>query len=144
MQYDVFYKRANGICDHSVIEAERLSAAVAFVETAKGGDVYRAAIRLFVVNDYDPIEEPERKGYDIVDREGMMEVQRLDSIGLFEDDISAVYAAIENGVDVIPVEELPADFPYRWLGWVDSPKNRKAIQNFCERQSQKIVMEVAV
>lgn len=135
MEFDIFYRRTDGSYDHSVIEAERMSAAVAYVESEKNGEVCKASIRNFVVNDFVPIEHPEVKGYDIVDREGMMEVQRLDSVDKFADDVSAVCAAIRDGVPIIPVEELPSEFPYQWLGWIDTPKNRRAIKNFCPSPS---------
>ena len=134
MEFDIFYRRSDGSYDHSVIESVKLSTAVAYVEEQKGGEVYKATVRNFAVNDFAPIEHPEEKGYDIVDREGAMEVQRLDSAGVFVDDEAAVNAAIRDGVPIIPVDDLPDSFPYRWLGWLDTPKNWRAIRHLCEKQ----------
>ena len=138
MEFGIFYKRTDGSYDHSVIEAPKLSVAVAYGEDEKGGDVYKASVRNFVVNDFVPVEHPEEKGYDIVDRDGVMEVQRLDSAGVFPDDVSAVNAAIKDGVPIIPVCDLPEDFPYHWLGWLDTPRNWRAIRLLCEKRKSQV------
>lgn len=73
------------------------------------------------------------KGYDIYDfdRTGMMEIQKIDYLSVFEDDEAAVEQAIKDGVKVIPVKELPENFDRKYLGWIDTPENRKAIQEYC-------------
>ena len=76
-----------------------------------------------------------RKGYDVTDFDGtgMLEIQRIDELGIFEDDEAAVEQAIKDGVKIIPVEELPKNFERRYLGWIDTPENRKRIEEFCNR-----------
>lgn len=72
--------------------------------------------------------DDEKKGYAITDNMGMLEIQRIDELGIFPDDESAVKQAIE---------ELPKNFDRRYLGWIDTPENRIAIQNHCDRLTRK-------
>ena len=74
-------------------------------------------------------------GYDIFDFDGtgMLEINKIDSLGIFEDDEAAVEQAIKDGVKIIPVDELPENFERRYLGWIDTPENRKNINEYCKR-----------
>ena len=74
------------------------------------------------------------KKYGIFDYDGtgMLEVQKIDELGLDIDDDDAVQMAIQDGVKIIPVEELPENFERRYLGWLDTPENRAAIKAYCE------------
>ena len=81
------------------------------------------------------------RGYAIMVREGMLEVCRIDCewVGWGEngttdiDDEDCAHEAERLGIcKIIPVDELPANFEYRYFGWVDTPKNRTAIKAFCE------------
>lgn len=76
------------------------------------------------------------KGYDIFDFDGtgMLEVNKVDAVCAFEDDEAAVEQAIKDGVKFIPIEELPENFERRYLGWIDTPENRKQIAEFCARR----------
>ena len=73
------------------------------------------------------------EGYDITDFDGtgMMEIQRIDELGIFKDDEEAVEQAIKDGIKLIPIDELPSNFERKYLGWIDTPENRKAIVNYC-------------
>lgn len=88
-------------------------------------------------DDPDDPSDDEKKGYAITDNMGMLEIQRIDELGIFPDDESAVKQAIEDGIKLIPVEELPKNFDRRYLGWIDTPENRIAIQNHCDRLTRK-------
>ena len=55
----------------------------------------------------------------------MLEVNKIDVLCVFEDDEEAVEQAVKDGVKIIPVEELPENFERRYLGWIDTPENRK-------------------
>ena len=74
-----------------------------------------------------------RKGYAIAafDFTYMLEVERDDSMNVFEDDEQAVEAAVADGIKIIPVDELPKNFDRRYYGWIDTPENRRAIQRYC-------------
>ena len=76
-----------------------------------------------------------RKGYVIAafDFTDMLEVERDDSMDVFEDDEQAVEAAVADGVIIIPVDELPENFDRRYYGWIDTPENRRAIQQYCDK-----------
>lgn len=76
-----------------------------------------------------------RKGYDIFDFDGtgMLEIEKIDSSNKFKDDEEAVEQAIKDGIKIIPVEELPEVFDRKYLGWIDTPENRKRIEEYCNR-----------
>lgn len=76
----------------------------------------------------------QRKGYVIAafDFTDMLEVERDDSMNVFEDDEQAVEAAVADGIKIIPVDELPDNFDRRYYGWIDNPENRKAIRQYCD------------
>lgn len=82
-------------------------------------------------------------GFTIFNREGIgiLEVCRIDCewVGWGEDgstdidDEDCAHEAERLGIcKIIPVDELPANFEYRYFGWVDTPENRAAIKAFCE------------
>lgn len=77
------------------------------------------------------------RGYTIFDFDGtgMLEVNKIDVLCVFEDDEEAVEQAVKDGVKIIPVEELPENFERRYLGWIDTPENRKQIRLWCEYQA---------
>ena len=75
---------------------------------------------------------------------GLMEIERIDACYDLssEDDVTDEDCAREaersGYCKIIPVEELPNPFVIwnedrRWFGWVDTPENRKAIREYCER-----------
>lgn len=74
------------------------------------------------------------RGWDFVwfDNTDMVEVCRIDDIAILEDDEEAVAKAMEAGVKFIPIDELPENFDRRYLGWIDTPENRKAIEEYCK------------
>lgn len=74
------------------------------------------------------------RGYGIYDFNGtgMLEIEKVDSEGIFEDDAAAVEQAIKDGIGIIPVEELPENFDRRYLGWIDTPGNRARIAEYCK------------
>lgn len=78
------------------------------------------------------------KGYAITDFDGtgMLEIQKIDTLNIFVSDEEAVEQAIKDGVAIIPVEELPENFERRYLGWIDTPENRKRITKYCEERYQ--------
>lgn len=82
-------------------------------------------------------KQMERKGYGIFDFDGtgMLEIQKIDKMNKFVDDESAVEQAIKDGVKLIPIEELPENFERRYLGWIDTPENRRQIRLWCEYQA---------
>ena len=77
-----------------------------------------------------------KKGYDIFDFDGtgMLEIEKIDEENIFTDDEEAVEQAIKDGIKIIPIEELPENFERRYLGWIDTPENRKQIAEFCGRR----------
>lgn len=88
-----------------------------------------------IEDDKDIQNEDMTKGYTIADFDGtgLLEIQRVDAAGIFESDDEATEQAIKDGVKVIPVEELPEKFERRYLGWIDTPENRKAIEEYCRK-----------
>ena len=74
------------------------------------------------------------KGYCIFDFDGtgMLEIEAIADVGAYDDD-EATTKAIEDGVKIIPIEELPDNFDRKYLGWIDTEENRKAIQEYCNK-----------
>lgn len=77
------------------------------------------------------------KGYLIVNYNGtgMMEVQKDDSMNIFSSDEEAVMQALNDGIKIIPVNELPEDFDRRYFGWIDTQENRRKIKEYCQNRS---------
>lgn len=75
------------------------------------------------------------KGYDIFSFNGMgiYEISRIDVVEAFESDNDATEQAIKDGIKIIPVEELPETFGRRYIGWIDTPENRKRIAELAEK-----------
>lgn len=75
-------------------------------------------------------DEDISKGYAVFDFDGtgMLEINRIDAVMAFESDEEAVEQAIKDGVAIIPVEELPDNFERKYLGWIDTQANRKAME----------------
>lgn len=82
------------------------------------------------------------KGYDIFDFDGtgMLEVQKIDTSKRFENDEEAVEQAIKDGIKIIPIEELPENFDRKYLGWIDTEENRKAIKEYCDKYCKEVVI----
>lgn len=76
------------------------------------------------------------KGYAVFncDGTGMLEIEHIVDVGAFDSDAEAVLKAIEDGVKIIPIEELPFDMDdeYRYYGWIDTQENRGNIANYCK------------
>ncbi len=72
------------------------------------------------------------KGYSVFEfnNRGIFEIERIDELGVFEDDRAASEQALKDGVKLIPIEELPVEFPHKYLGWIDTPENREAIKGY--------------
>ncbi len=88
-----------------------------------------------IERDYEGQSEKMKRGYAIVDCDGtgLLEIQTVDEAGIFATDDEATEQAIKDGIKVIPVEELPEKFERRYLGWIDTPENRKAIEEYCRK-----------
>lgn len=89
-------------------------------------------------------KETAERGYDIFEfgGTGLLEINRIDSEwcewdedGLtdVDDEDCAIEAERSGFCKIIPVDELPENFDRRYFGWVDTPENRKAIQDYCDK-----------
>jgi len=87
------------------------------------------------------------RGYDIFDFDGtgLLEVERIDSCYTDNDDVTdndcAMEAERSGFCKIIPVNELPDPFiiegtDRRWYGWVDTPDNRRAIEDWCKAKEK--------
>ena len=74
------------------------------------------------------------KGYAVFDFDGtgMLEIEAIGDVGCFNDE-EATEQAIKDGIKIIPIEELPANFDRKYLGWIDTKENRKAIKEYCDK-----------
>ena len=73
-------------------------------------------------------------GYLVCDYDGtgMLEVVRDDYLMLLASDEEAVKWAEKDGIKIIPVDDLPENFPRRYYGWIDTPENRTLINAYKE------------
>ena len=76
------------------------------------------------------------KGYDITDFDGtgMMEIQRIDELGIFKDDEEAVEQAIKDGIKLIPIDELPSNFERKYM----EDKDWKDVTSYNQRDTERI------
>lgn len=79
------------------------------------------------------------RGYDIFDCDntGLLEINRIDEIfycceSEVTDEDCAREAERSGFCKIIPVNELPKNFEWKYFGWIDTPENRKNIQKFTE------------
>ena len=77
------------------------------------------------------------KGYDVFDFDGtgMLQIEAIGDVDAFDIDEEAVEEAIADGIKIIPTYELPNNFDRNYLGWIDTPENRKAIEEYCMNES---------
>ena len=95
-------------------------------------------ITLLALNREHLCEKTANTGYDIYyfDDTGCLEVERNDFMMVFDTDEEAVEQAIKDGIKFIPIDELPDNFDRNYLGWIDTPENRKAIEEYCSDESE--------
>ena len=95
-------------------------------------------------------EEAER-GYAIFNFDGL-DLFQIEAIcdcypnGDYDDDAAATEAEHSGYCKIIPVDELPDPFiisgySCRYFGWVDTPENRKAIWDYCNRKRSSLTLE---
>jgi hypothetical protein len=64
---------------------------------------------------------------------GLLQIKEIGATDAFNgSDRSAVDAAMDAGIKIFPVGDLPENFDRRYLGWIDTPENRNAIENYCK------------
>lgn len=73
------------------------------------------------------------------DGTGLIEIEMIYDMEIFNGDEEAVEQAIKDGFDIIPVDELPDNFDRKYFGWVDTPENRKAIEEYCSDEGNYYV-----
>lgn len=88
-----------------------------------------------VINDWGL--ENVNKGYETFDFDGtgMLQIEAIGDVDAFESDEDAVEEAIADGIKIIPVHELPNNFDRKYFGWIDTPENREAIEQYCRNES---------
>ncbi len=82
------------------------------------------------------------KGYDIFDYDGtgLLELCKIDDVCAFDTDYSASIKAEQDGIKIIPENELPNDMPFgmKYHRWIDTEENRKNIFEYCEKMNKEI------
>ena len=83
-------------------------------------------------------EDEARKGYAVCnyDGTGLFGIECLENMGCDNDTACAIHAN-ENGIPIIPINELPENFEMRWYGWIDTPENRANIKKYCGIEDTK-------
>lgn len=85
-------------------------------------------------------DEDVSKGYAVFDFDGtgMLEIEEIGCMDAFDgSDDKATQKAIEDGIKIIPIDELPDNFDRKYLGWIDTAENRKAILNYCSSMKKQ-------
>lgn len=80
------------------------------------------------------------KGYSIFnyDGTGMLQIEEIDVVYAFNgNDDKAARQAAQDGIKIIPIKELPINFDRKYFGWIDTPENRMAIQEYCNINKDK-------
>lgn len=84
------------------------------------------------------ITDAEKHGYHIACTDGMLEIQRIEKLNRFASNAAAAKQAYRDGIRIIPPDQLPAGFPYRRYGWIDTPSNRVIITEFTKHYEPKL------
>ena len=89
-----------------------------------------------IARDWGWDKETAKRGYAIFDYDGadIFEIERIDEIYCntdVTDEDCARHAEKSGFCKIIPVEELPENFEYRYFGWIDTPENRENIKEYC-------------
>lgn len=82
--------------------------------------------------------EKVNKGYDIFDFDGtgMLQIEEIGATDAFNgSDERATDEAMADGIRIIPLYELPENFDRRYVGWIDTPENRKRIEEYCKEDN---------
>ena len=93
-------------------------------------------------------------GYEIFNFDGLnlFQIEEVCAVGNFTryieengieicaDELAAIQAETDGYCKIIPVNELPITFNRRYFGWVDTPKNRKAIQDYCDEIEASLIL----
>ena len=76
------------------------------------------------------------KGYAVFDYDclGLLEIEKIDELEVFETDSDAIKQAIKDGIKIIPTEELPLNLPNSmyYCGFIDTEENRKNLENYAK------------
>lgn len=79
------------------------------------------------------------KGYAIFNYEGLdlEELCAIHDVGVFESDEEAVVVAKQDGIKIIPKDELPKDMPdgMEYHQWIDTEENRKNLFEYCKKRN---------
>ena len=92
-------------------------------------------------------KEQAERGFEIFnfDGTGMLEIEAITDCyikGGYDDDEASKEAERIGYCKIIPIDELPNPFIYdgisrRYFGWIDTPENRKAIEDYCKKYCSK-------
>lgn len=90
--------------------------------------------------------EQAERGFEIFDfdRTGMLGIEAICDCypnNDYDDEAAAREAERIGFCKIIPVDELPDPFIYdgisrRYFGWVDTPENRKRIEDYCKKETE--------
>jgi hypothetical protein len=99
-------------------------------------------------------KEQAERGFEIFDFDGtgMLEIEAITDCYLrdnYDDDEASREAERIGYCKIIPIDELPDPFIYggnsrRFFGWVDTPENRKRIEDYCKNQKKKYKVTINV
>ena len=76
------------------------------------------------------------RGYGIYisDDTELEHIERIDVLGVYDDDLEASMQAEKDGIKLIPLEENPKEYPYNCYRFIDTEENRKALEEIKRRK----------
>lgn len=98
-----------------------------FLEYAKQNDMSVKEARACFVEDYGVHA---LRGYGIfetVDFPGI-HIERIDEMDIYSSDLEAAAQAEKDGIALIPIREIPEEYPYNCYRFIDTPENRAVLQ----------------
>ena len=80
-------------------------------------------------------QEIAERGYAVVDYDGtgLLHIEAIDEMRVFDSDEAACLQAARDGVKIIPIDQLPKNFEWRYFGWLDTKENRNAITAYTKK-----------
>ena len=61
----------------------------------------------------------------------MTHIERIDELGVYDSDLEAGEQAEKDGMKLIPMNEIPDEYPINAYRYLDNERNREILGSFC-------------
>lgn len=105
------------------------------IQYAKENEISVKEAKAIIMEDYGKYA---LRGYAIFESDDFSgeHIEKIDEMGIYEDDLEAGKQAEKDGISLIPAEELPKDYPYNCYRFIDTPENREVIKKDYEENNK--------